>query len=331
MKLARFSIGEGTPHFGFVRGEGATSFERAMQSAGVDFPELASMGSYLENLPRSFELARQVEEASVDLEADAMIRDVRFHAPLDSVPAMLDFGLSPRHLKNSALTLIRYEYGALARAALWPLLALAERRLRRSTAMPYYKCNHNAVIADGDEMHWPRYSSYLDIEPELAIVTGTDVSPIAGYTILNDASARDVQMPEMFGGGPARCKDFDRSNGLGPFLVTPDEVGDPLSIDVRVRIGRRIDWRGSTDEYKNHPDEVIAYLRTILTPLPGTVLGMGTIPDCTGLDNDEWLEPGDAIEIGFTGLGTLHQRVPSAPADLEKSRWRARPELTTRP
>lgn len=67
-------------------------------------------------------------------------------------------------------------------------------------------------------MNWPEYSSYLDIEPELAIVCGNDKVPIAGYTILNDVSARDVQMAEMAGGmGPARCKDFDRSKGRGHF------------------------------------------------------------------------------------------------------------------
>ena len=96
--------------------------------------------------------------------------------------------------------------------------------------MLYYKCNHNAVIGDNDTIHWPAYSSYLDIEPELAIVTGNEVMPIAGYTIFNDSSARDVQFWEMVGTGPARSKDFGHSKGLGPFIVTPDEIGDPLAL-----------------------------------------------------------------------------------------------------
>jgi len=130
--------------------------------------------------------------------------------------------------------------------------------------MFYYKGNHHAVIGDNDTISWPSYTSYLDIEPELAVVTVTGNMPIAGYTIFNDSSARDVQFPEMIGLGPARSKDFDRSKGLGPFLVTPDEIEDPLGLDVKVTIGRRYEWRGSTKEYSATPEKMLDYLKTIL-------------------------------------------------------------------
>ncbi len=193
--------------------------------------------------------------------------------------------------------------------------------------MPYYKCNHRALIGDDDTIGWPRYTSYLDVEPELGIVVGNAETAIAGYLIVNDASARDVQFPEMFGGGPARSKDFDRSNGIGPWLVTPDEIADPLALNVEVAVGERFVWRGFTGEYTRRPEEVVAFTRTVFTPAPGTILAMGTIPDCTGLDNNEWPCPDDVVSIAFTGLGTLRQRIPSPPRDLEPSRWRHRPEL----
>lgn len=75
------------------------------------------------------------------------------------------------------------------------------------------------------------------------------------------------------------------------------------------------------------PQEVIDFLRSVFTRPPGSIIGMGTVPDCTGLDHDQWLLPGDEVAITITGLGTLHQRLPANPGPLEPSRWRQRPEL----
>jgi len=141
------------------------------------------------------------------------------------------------------------------------------------------------------------------------------------------ASARDVQFPEMMGSGPARSKDFACGNGLGPFLVTPDEIPDPLSIDVKVEIGDRYVWRGQTSEYTKRPEQVIDFCESIFPLFPGTVLGFGTIPGCTGMDNDLWIQPGEMIKMTFDILGTLHQKIPDTLPRLEKSRWEERPEL----
>ncbi|WP_260612168.1 fumarylacetoacetate hydrolase family protein [Paenibacillus popilliae] len=83
--------------------------------------------------------------------------------------------------------------------------------------------------------------------------------------------------------GWRRCKDFDRSKGIGPFLVTPDEIDNPLALDVDVRIGERLHWKGSTSEYSAHPAKVMEEVLKIFTPLPGTIIGMGTIPDCCAM------------------------------------------------
>jgi len=330
MKLARFTFEGGAPEFGVVIGGEILSFKSLMQALGCQHPELLSMEGYLAGLPGSHGKAKEMIER-VDLTKVSerySLAVVKFLAPLSKPPAIIDFGLSPRHLQMSLQTLIRHDKGKLVEYLAKPFIKRKLKKMVEEKAMPYYKCNHNEVIGDGDTVGWPIYTSYLDIEPELGIVAGTDEQPIAGYVIYNDVSARDVQMPEMVGGaGPARCKDFSRAQGLGPFLVTSDEIANPLDLKVTAKIGERFVWHGSTSEYCAHPEEVIRYLRTIFIPLPGTVVGMGTIPDCTGLDNDEWLWPGDAVEISFTGLGTLHQQIPQAPKDLEPSRWKYRPEL----
>lgn len=134
-------------------------------------------------------------------------------------------------------------------------------------------------------------------------------------------------MPEMMGTGPAKCKDFSRGNGIGPFIVTKDEISDPLDMEVKVKIADRFLWVGSTSEYIRTSQEVVDYLWTIFTPPPGTIIGMGTIPGCTGLDNDLWLQPGDDVDITFQGLGTLHQSIPSDIRIFPNIRWKLRSDL----
>jgi 2-keto-4-pentenoate hydratase/2-oxohepta-3-ene-1,7-dioic acid hydratase in catechol pathway len=339
MKLATFVMANGSaPQFGVALDDDSViAFAASQRHRGTEHPELTELASYLEALPRSEEIARQLHAWAgthrAEIGADVQpIRGVRFLPAVPRPPALIDFGLTPKHLRNSAATMLRYEFGPL----LGRLAAVfVRRRLDRMAAapvLPYYKGNHCEVIGDGDVTGWPAYTSYLDIEPELAIVAGTPAQPIAGFVILNDLSARDVQLPEMMGTGPARSKDFARGNGLGPFLVTPDEVPQPRRLAARVRIadaqGReRFVWQGSTAEYSHAPEAVIRYLHTVFVPPPGTVIGMGTVPDCTGLDNDRWLHPGDVVEITFDKLGTLRQRIPAQLPRLEKSRWPARPEL----
>lgn len=323
MKLIRF-VDDGRERFGAALDGRACAFEGLAARHGVALePALTSALGYLDGLPSSFEAASALCRGGAPEEAPRLDQ-VRLLAPL-SPRAMLDFGLTPRHLRQSAATLLRHELGWLGRLVA-PLVGLRLARAARSAALPYYKCNHLAVIGDDDELGWPSYAWYLDVEPELAFVTGP-AGEIAGYLIFDDASARDVQLPEMIGTGPARSKDFARSKGLGPLLVTPDEIPDPRALAVTVRVGDRLRWRGHTSEYARPPEDVVAFLREIC-PLPaGVVVGLGTVPDCTGLDHDAWIRPGERIEIEIAGLGVLRQRVPARPVIHARPRWRARTDF----
>ena len=110
----------------------------------------------------------------------------------------------------------------------------------------YYITNRLTVVGPGATIRWPRYSRVMDYELEVAVVTRrtrADIpereagAHIFGYTIFNDFSARDRQTVEMQGRlGPAKGKSFDGSNALGPWIVTPDELGDPQTLTVEVRV-----------------------------------------------------------------------------------------------
>lgn len=329
MKLITFRPDSGEPTFGLVLDNGVIAFDDIVAAMDADpFPYRDCL-SYVQNLPASENLARQCQDYALE-HRDTLnlheITSVKILPPLYP-PAMLDFGLTPKHLLASAATLLKHEYGPLMRRVLGAVFKRRIAKVATEADLPYYKCNHTAIIGDGDEPIWPSYSAYLDIEPELGIVTGTAERRIAGYLIFNDFSARDVQMPEMIGLGPARSKDFSRGNGLGPFLVTPDEVPNPLDLAVTVKIAERLTWQGTTAEYVRTPQQVIDYVHTIFTPPPGTVLGMGTIPGCAGLDNDVWIRPGDTVAITFDRLGTLHQGIPAEVVLPQNPRWEPRTDF----
>jgi 2-keto-4-pentenoate hydratase/2-oxohepta-3-ene-1,7-dioic acid hydratase in catechol pathway len=237
MKLIRLSRGDARPCFGVVIGDRAISFAGLQQRSGVTQPDLSDSRAYLAGLPQSEQAARELSawgEAHLGyLRADERPRleDVHLHEPIE-VTALFDFGLTPRHLRNSLETMTKYEQDNPQTAPL--LQAFGKALLSKLAALPagqpqplsYYKCNMNSIVGDGETIPWPRYTSRLDIEPELAVVYGNARQPVAGYCIFNDVSARDVEAQEFIGGF-CLTKDMDEGNQLGPYLVTADEIGDP--------------------------------------------------------------------------------------------------------
>lgn len=182
----------------------------------------------------------------------------------------------------------------------------------------YYKGMPDTVIGTDTEIPWPHYTSKLDYELELACIvgkSGRDITREAamdyvfGYTIWNDVSARDVQTNELpIGMGPAKAKDWDGSNVLGPCIVTADEF-DGRSATMEVRVNGEL--RGSdTSAHMHHTfADLIAYASMAQTLYPGEVLGSGTAAGGSGLEQDRWIKEGDLIEMTVAGLGTLRNRV----------------------
>lgn len=306
------------PLFGVMRVHEIIQFTTA---PGHDTQGLESVETYLAGLPDTFERASAIaaDHTTTGVELD----DVQLLPALPRPAAILDCGLSPTHLRASSRTLLRHSLPAPLGT---PLGWVLGRAASRSATIRFYKGNHHSVSGPGDEITWPDFTAYLDIEPELALVTGpepqrhTDRAVPAGYIIYNDASARDVQLAEMLFTGPASSKDLDTGNGIGPYLVTPDELPDPLAVDVRVHFGTRPTWRGSTSDYTSHPEELLAHILQRRSLPAGTVIGMGTIPGCCGLDRDEWLDPGETFTIRFDGMGELQQSL-GTPVTMPQTRW----------
>jgi len=192
--------------------------------------------------------------------------------------------------------------------------------------LSYYKCNMNSIVGDGETIPWPAYTSRLDVEPELAVVYGNDRQSVAGFCIFNDVSARDVQATE-FVGGFCLTKDMAKGNQLGPYLVTVDEVGDPLNLKVTVLVDGQLKFQGSTSEISHKAEDIFAWLQFIAPLKPGSVMGFGTIPDCTGSDHDDFIDPGAEIQISFERLGTLRCRFAEPTGKLMPSRWPLRETL----
>jgi 2-keto-4-pentenoate hydratase/2-oxohepta-3-ene-1,7-dioic acid hydratase in catechol pathway len=182
----------------------------------------------------------------------------------------------------------------------------------------YYKGMPDTVIGPEDEIPWPAWTDKLDHELELAVVIGRQARDVRaedaagcifGYTIWNDVSARDVQTRELpVGMGPAKAKDWDGSNVLGPCIVTADEL-DASDLAMRVRVNGELWGESSSAEMHHTFADMIAYASRSQTLYPGEVLGSGTAPGGSGLELDRWLEPGDTVELEIEGIGVLRNRI----------------------
>jgi len=338
MKLIRFTTADSpNPCFGVIVRDSAVPFAVLQSKAGRPSAHLADSRSYLANLPESERAARELlawgEEHLGELGNGERfpLPAVRLLEPVE-VAALFDFGLTPRHLKNSAETLMKYEKDNPQTAPLLQAFAKAVMAPKpkpvpgRPEPLSYYKCNMNAIVGDEETVPWPAYTSRLDVEPELAVVYGNEKQPVAGFCIFNDVSARDVQATE-FVGGFCLTKDMAKGNQLGPYLVTPDEVGDPYNLEVTVLVNGQVKCQGSTSEISHKAEDVFAWLGFMAPLKPGSVMGLGTIPDCTGLDHDDFIDPGAEIQITFERLGTLHCRFAEPAGKLLPSRWPVREPL----
>jgi len=183
-----------------------------------------------------------------------------------------------------------------------------------------YRGNPDTVIGPDEIIPWPSYTDLLDYELEYGVYIGKEGKNIprekaeeyiAGYTILNDVSARDIQMLEMVVGlGPVKGKDF--CSAMGPCLVTPDEV-NPKNMHMTARINGEV-WseNNSGTSYWTWP-QIIEFASMEETLYPGDFLGSGTVEKGCGGELNRWIQPGDIIELDVEGIGILRNRVGEKP------------------
>ena len=184
-------------------------------------------------------------------------------------------------------------------------------------AMPIcYKCNVETIIGPEEPLLWPSYTNQLDFELELGFFTsggGRDLTPaeaqshIAGITIFNDVSARDIQMFEMsLTIGPSKGKDF--CTAMGPCVLTMDEV-DEWSVQMSARVNGELWASGSSKERQFSFAEVLAWASLDEDVYPGEFLALGTVGGGCGLELDRWIQPGDIVELEASGVGVLRNPV----------------------
>jgi 2-keto-4-pentenoate hydratase/2-oxohepta-3-ene-1,7-dioic acid hydratase in catechol pathway len=174
----------------------------------------------------------------------------------------------------------------------------------------------NAINAHNRSVHIPAGSEQLDFEAELAVVIGKHCSKvsrteapqsIAGYTSGNDVSARDFQFAD---GQWYRGKSCDGFAPLGPWLVTPSEVGDPQNLRIQLRINGRTMQDSSTSNLVFDVTALIEYISTYITLEAGDVILTGTPPG-VGFSRKPpvFLRPGDRVEVEIERIGTLSNNI----------------------
>lgn len=178
----------------------------------------------------------------------------------------------------------------------------------------------SAISGPYDPVIKPRNSTKLDWEVELGIVVGKHTSyvseaeaidHIAGYCVINDVSERTFQLER--GGQWDKGKGCDTFGPIGPWLVTKDEVPDPLNLRLWLKVNGKTYQNGSTRSMVFGPAFLVHYLSQFMSLQPGDIIATGT-PAGVGLGQQPplYLQPGDVMELGIEGLGTQQQTVIAA-------------------
>jgi 2-keto-4-pentenoate hydratase/2-oxohepta-3-ene-1,7-dioic acid hydratase in catechol pathway len=174
----------------------------------------------------------------------------------------------------------------------------------------------NAIIGPDQPIVIPPMSTQVDYEAELGVVIGrrarhvsveSAVDYVAGYTIINDVSARDLQFSD---GQWVRAKSFDTFAPMGPYLVTPDELGDGDGLGIELRLNGKTMQKSNTRNLIFKVPDLIVYISQIMTLEAGDVIATGT-PGGVGFGRNPqvFLKPGDVVEIEIEGIGELRNPV----------------------
>ena len=192
----------------------------------------------------------------------------------------------------------------------------AEGRMEIPESPTFFAKFRNALAAPGSTVTLPPASAKVDYEAEIAFVIGRPAKEVdeaqaldhvAGYTLLNDLSARDLQFatPQWMPG-----KVFDGSAPCGPWLVTPDEAGAPDALEVTLTLNGEQMQSGRTDDLIFSIPTLVAQLSRLMTLRPGDVVATGTPEGVGGARQPRvWLRDGDELVVSSPTLGRLETRI----------------------
>ena len=237
---------------------------------------------------QALELARAAAEHASAAGNDQMdgraivqaVGDVQLLAPLPRPNSLRDYLVVEEHLRNCI--------------AAGLMKAVPEEWFEIPA---HYKGNVDEIYGPNDTVPWPSYTDKLDYELEICAVIGSPGRRIAardagrhiaGYTLYNDWSARDIQKREMtVGVGPGICKDF--ASSIGPCIATPDEF-DPATSHLEARVDGEVWSSGTLSAMHFSFEEIIEWTSQEETFRVGDLLGSGTIGGGCGVEMDRWIK-----------------------------------------
>ncbi len=323
MKLATYKRPEGDRRIGIVYADDTRVLDllEAARRAGAPQAPFASMLDLMDAGPRGLDIARRLFDGrATEDDLSDQLNAVELLAPVPEPRQMRDGMSFPLHIRQSSRGMRRLgaagSVAAIADIDAEPLAGLPDvYRLQ-----PIYYITNRLIVAGPDTtVLWPRYSDVMDYELEFGVfvgTTGTNLSVaeardrIFGFTIFNDFSARDQQAREMPGWlGPAKGKSFNGGNVIGPWIVTPDEVGDPYNLRMEARINGEV-WSSSVSSGMLFSfEEIIAHMSQDETVFAGEFLGSGTVGNGCGLEHGRFLRHGDTVELEVERIGVLRNKV----------------------
>jgi len=176
----------------------------------------------------------------------------------------------------------------------------------------------NTLVGPNDDVRIPRGATKTDWEVELGIVIGARASyledevqardSIAGFVLVNDVSERAFQLERA--GQWTKGKSAETFNPAGPWLATPDEIEDVMSVGMWLDVNGQRRQTGSTSTMIFDPFFIVHYLSQFMVLEPGDLINTGTPPGVgMGCKPPVWLQPGDVMELGIDGLGVQRQDV----------------------
>jgi 2-keto-4-pentenoate hydratase/2-oxohepta-3-ene-1,7-dioic acid hydratase in catechol pathway len=282
VRLVSFSLDGGSARPGLVVGDEVIDLGDPVTGLPSTMRELLALG------PVALEQARA---APAGRAARHALAEVRRHAPVPDPPAILAIGMNYRaHVAEMGREPPEWQY--------------------------WFNKQRTAIAGPGDGIVLPVASDMVDYEGELAMVIGRRCQHVpaarahevvAGYTVINDVSARDWQWrtPTFTVG-----KSFDTHAPCGPELVTGDELGDPGALTIRTWVNEELRQDSTTADLIFGCAAMIEYLTTAFPLEPGTVIATGTPAGVgAGMDPPRFLSDGDTVRIAIEGIGDLSNPV----------------------
>jgi len=296
--------------------DGAESFGVVIERGICDIPSCWPDGprNLLGTLQAGPQALGRISELAASRRGAIPLAGVRLLAPITCPPKLI--GLAVNYLEHHRESA--------------PAADMPQDPARRTTPRPFIM-PATAVIGPGAEIPWPEFSRQIDHEVELAVVIGRrakcvgpeDASDcIAGYTIANDVSARSVTHAE---GRSPRPRDefFDWLHGkwadgfcpLGPWLVTADQIGNPMNLKLELTVNGEVRQSSSTANMIFDVFQVVSFCSHLMTLLPGDVIATGT-PSGVGLASGRYLSAGDVITCRIEKIGELTNTLGSPPQEF---------------